>query len=704
MAKKKNTTAGLQLNMFAGVNTTAALNAQIADIEKKITALYGSTYKFAAQIAQVRAAVAAGQEFSFADNQAAAKQIEQRLAAIATTLDQQLGKATERSFALGQASTEHALTNALGTDKATKKEVESITEDAAAAMRKRGADGHTYYTQKRGGVSISDRVWNITESAKLEIEIAIQQAALEGKSPDELARTIQQNLNHPERLFRSVRVKDPTTGEWTGEYRMSKAAKNCHPGQGVYRSAYKNALRLARTELTQAYRRAEWETYQDNPLVTGYRIELSNNHTTTIITRHGKQIKPLHDICDEMQGTQYPKTFLWTGWHPQCRCRMIPITISKDDFKERVKARHRGKLDEWQPKEQTTEMPKAFTDWVEANKHRWAQKGHVAPFFIRDNYQQGDVAKGLDTRITSELEAARLASQQAAARTEEERRKAEEAAKAAATPQPITDYDSEVESLRRTAQTYNLDLAKMEQLRAEGRDMTALRAEIDRLNQEREKKQDKWDKEINKAQREINKLLKAIKELENNGGDGSVILVFNLRADVFVSEVQDERRAKDMETSLIRIAKLLVRIKGVVQEVNKRIKKTAKAKQQNTPDIVAIDYFKKNGYDVSGEKMAIEKGCLLLTSNMHQYLVDIENTPENIYQYIRGGTAIINGTVEETGYIQTSNSIKINGILRDVENDGDNAITEDDINSMAAKMKLKKAEDYICDCKITLFI
>ena len=121
MAKKKNTTAVLQLNMFAGVNTTAALNAQIADIEKKITALYGSTYKFAAQIAQVRAAVAAGQEFSFADNQAAAKQIEQRLAAIATTLDQQLGKATERSFALGQASTEHALTNALGTDKPPRK-------------------------------------------------------------------------------------------------------------------------------------------------------------------------------------------------------------------------------------------------------------------------------------------------------------------------------------------------------------------------------------------------------------------------------------------------------------------------------------------------------------------------------------------------------------------------------------------------------
>lgn len=493
MAKKKGTGNTGQLSLFGG-STTQQLNNQLADIERKITALYGSTYKYAAQLAQVRAAVNSGQEFTWQENPAAAKAIEQRLNAVANTLDGQLSKATERSFALGQASTEHALTKALGKDKATKQEVEDINADAAAEMRRRGADGHTYYTQKRGGVSISDKVWNITESTKLEIEIAIQNAALEGQSADDLARTIQQYLEHPERLFRSVRVKDPVTGEWTGEYRMSKAAQQCHPGQGVYRSSYKNALRLARTELTQAYRRAEWETYQDNPLITGYRIELSNNHTTTVVTKKGRRVEPLRDICDEMAGTQYPKTFLWTGWHPQCRCRMVPITITTDDFKERVKARHRGKLDEWKPKEQTTEMPAAFTKWVEENKHRWQQPGHSAPFFIRDNYQQGNVAKGLDTRITAELEQARLAAEAIKA-------------KEPPTPQPITDYDTEVMELRSVATKYDLDLTRIEQLRAEGEDKKALRTSLNMQQKLWHKREGNWQTAYEDARAQLTGLM-----------------------------------------------------------------------------------------------------------------------------------------------------------------------------------------------------
>ena len=428
------------------------------------------------------------------DNPAAAKAIEQRLNAVAATLDSQLSKATERSFAIGQASTEHALAQAFGKDKATQKEVADINADAAAEMRRRGADGHTYYTQKRGGVSISDRVWNISESTKLELEVAIQNAALEGMGADELARTIQQYLQHPERLFRAVRVKDPVTGEWTGEYRLSKAAQQCHPGQGVYRSAYKNALRLARTELTQAYRRAEWETYQDNPLITGYRIELSNNHTTTVVTKKGREVIPLRDICDDMAGTQFPKTFLWTGWHPQCRCRMIPVTISKDDFKERIKARHQNKLDEWKPKEQTTEMPEAFTKWVEDNKQRWQQPGHAAPYFIRDNYQQGDVAKGLDTRITAELEQARLAAATAKA-------------KEPPTPQPITDYDAEVMELRSIADKYDLDLTRVEQLRAEGEDKKALRTSLNMQQKLWHKREGNWQTAYEDARAQLTGLM-----------------------------------------------------------------------------------------------------------------------------------------------------------------------------------------------------
>lgn len=469
--------------------TQKQLNAKIAEVEKKITKLYGSTFSYAAQLAQVKAAIANGDEFEWAKNPEAAKQIDQRLTAVATALDGYLSKATETSYKYGQASV-NAMVQIFG--KANKKEVESVMKDATAEMRKRGADAHAFYTQPYGGATISERVWKLNESTKLELEVAIQNAALEGKSAAELAQSVQQYLNHPDRLYRHVKVIDPETGKWNGEYRMSKAAQKMHPGRGVYRSAYKNALRLARTELTQAYRRAEWETYQDNPLITGYRIELSNNHTTTVVTKKGRRIEPLHDICDEMAGTQYPKTFLWTGWHPQCRCRMVPITISTDDFKERVKARHRGKLDEWKPKEQTTEMPAAFTKWVDENKHRWQQPGHAAPFFIRDNYQQGNVAKGLDTRITAELEQARLAAE--ATKTK---------AKEPPTPQPITDYDTEVMELRSVASKYDLDLTRIEQLRASGEDKKALRQSISMQQKLWRKREENWKNAYRDAEVQI---------------------------------------------------------------------------------------------------------------------------------------------------------------------------------------------------------
>ena len=622
MAKKKGTEGNGQLSLFGAANTITALNNQLSDIERKITALYGSTYKFAAQLAQVRTAVSSGQEFTFADNPAAAKAIENRLQAVANTLDQQLGKATERSFALGQASTEHALTKALGTDKATKKEVESICANAAAEMRRRGADGHTYYTQSRGGVTTSDRVWNITESTKLELEIAIQQAALEGKSADDLAQTIQQYLQHPERLFRSVRVKDPVTGQWTGEYRMSKAAQQCHPGQGVYRSAYKNALRLARTELTQAYRRAEWETYQDNPLITGYRIELSNNHTTTVRTKKGVEIKPLRDICDEMAGTQYPKTFLWTGWHPQCRCRMIPVTISKDDFKERVKARHRGKLDEWQPKEQTTEMPKAFTDWVEANKHRWQQPGHAAPFFIRDNYQQGNVAKGLDTRITAELEQARLAAEATKA-------------KEPTIPEPITDYDAEVMELRSAAAKFGLDIQKMEQIREEGQDKKALRKEIDKQKKKLNKKIENWNQLYKSATEKLERLYDLIVDNDLLMEKQNDLATF----DQYIEEARPEK-ANDERWGVVRLNYTIDRIGKYEEKIRRELQTNGEFKG-NDPDLIKQEYKVTDGelakvlgysakdFDLIGFKRRTEKLLREKGINVWQYAIDESDEPDD---------------------------------------------------------------------------
>ena len=46
-------------------------------------------------------------------------------------------------------------------------------------------------------------------------------------------------------------------------------------GMGVYRSARKNALRVARTEINSAYHKARNERWQNEPFVIGQYIHVS---------------------------------------------------------------------------------------------------------------------------------------------------------------------------------------------------------------------------------------------------------------------------------------------------------------------------------------------------------------------------------------------------------------------------------------------
>lgn len=346
---------------------------ELTSIERRLRKLYGDTYRAAVEIKAVRKAIEEGQEFTWDGNPAAAKQLQRLLDTMGQQTNAYLRNATSRAWTEGEEGVHNTLAAVFATNPKSEEEIERITEKAREDMRKRGASGHNYFNEKRGGLTISDRVWNISDTARNEIEAIIQNGILEGKNPDQIAKSVQPYLREPHKLFRRVRNKE------TGELELSQAAKKYKPGRGVYRSAYKNAMRLARTEVTAAYRRAEWETYQNNPLITGYRIELSNNHTTLV---KGVPV-PFHDICDEMVGV-YPKTFLWTGWHPQCRCRMIPVFISKADFKDRMKALAAGKLKDWKPKSTTTDMPENFKKWIQDNSDRIAA-ARALPYWMQNN-------------------------------------------------------------------------------------------------------------------------------------------------------------------------------------------------------------------------------------------------------------------------------------------------------------------------------
>lgn len=342
-------------------------------VERRLRKIYGDTYRAAIEIKAVRKAIERGEEFTWSGNPAAAKQLNRLIDNLTNQTNTYLRNSTSEMWKQGERNAHNALAAVFSTNKKSEEEVESITEQAQSEMRKKGATARNYFNEERGGFTISDRVWNITDASKKELEAIIQNGIIQGKNPDQIAKSVQPYLREPNKLFRRVRNKE------TGQLELSKAAKEYRPGRGVYRSSYKNALRLARTEMTAAYRRAEWETYQSNPLITGFKIELSNNHTTLV---NGVPT-PFHDICDDMVG-DYPKTFKWTGWHPQCRCRMTPIMIDKSDFRSRMKALAEGKLNEWKPKSTVTDMPENFKKWIQENSSR-IPGAKSLPYWMQDN-------------------------------------------------------------------------------------------------------------------------------------------------------------------------------------------------------------------------------------------------------------------------------------------------------------------------------
>ena len=196
---------------------------------------------------------------------------------------------------------------------------------------------------------LSERVWKHLSQYKGELELGLDLSIGKGKSANEIARDLKQYLNEPDRLFRRVRDKH-------GNLHLSKNAQNYHPGQGVYRSSFKNAQRLARTETNRAYHEASWRKYQEWDFVVGYEVRLSNN--------------PKHcPFCSAMAG-KYPKEFKFFGWHPNCRCTTIPI-LAKD-------------IDDVLESEKITELPKPMRDWLNDNADK-IEKAKNKPWLVVEN-------------------------------------------------------------------------------------------------------------------------------------------------------------------------------------------------------------------------------------------------------------------------------------------------------------------------------
>ncbi len=221
-----------------------------------------------------------------------------------------------------------------------------------------------FVDRKEKGLGLSDRVWNLTGQFKTEVELALDLGIGKGKSAVALARDVRAYLNNSDKLLKEVKNKH-------GAARVVQVAEIANPGQGVYKSATKNAMRLTRTETNMAYRTSDYERWQQMEFVTGFEIKLSNrnNHCP---------------VCAELAG-KYPKEFKFVGWHPQCMCYMVPILADAGMLAEFDKAIDEDRdLSTVNVNGKITDLPANFKGWLSKNEDR-INRAKSTPFFIKDN-------------------------------------------------------------------------------------------------------------------------------------------------------------------------------------------------------------------------------------------------------------------------------------------------------------------------------
>lgn len=260
------------------------------------------------------------------------------------------------------------------------------------AWRKGTARAFIESRMKRdNGLNLSDRVWNYTQQTKSEFEVAVSQVLEncigKGISAESLGRQVRQYLNNPDMMYRRYHRKQLMSDgtkkdivEWRrrvidkeGKVRFIKEDL-AKVGTGVYRSARQNALRLTITETNMAYNYSNCKRWESEPFVLGIRIRLSANH-------------PEEDICDELAG-DYPKTFMWRGWHPRCMCSVSPILMDrKSDEWKKLRKMPKEEYEAYQSPNLVQNVPDKFSKWCERNAKKLdlARKNGKLPYFVRDN-------------------------------------------------------------------------------------------------------------------------------------------------------------------------------------------------------------------------------------------------------------------------------------------------------------------------------
>lgn len=195
--------------------------------------------------------------------------------------------------------------------------------------------------RKNAGLTISQRLWKQTPVVKKNLERALSTGIAKGVSVVQLSKRVTKYLNDYSSLSRDYRKK----------YGKALDISGCE-----YRS-----VRLVRNEINLAYRTAEQERWKKMDYIKGKRIRTTQNlsHKT--------------DMCDALAG-DYPKDFLWIGWHVNCMCYAVPIVMSEEEYWNGDNV-SREEL-------QLKELPDNAQEWMSLNRKELTEN---PPYWISDN-------------------------------------------------------------------------------------------------------------------------------------------------------------------------------------------------------------------------------------------------------------------------------------------------------------------------------
>lgn len=202
----------------------------------------------------------------------------------------------------------------------------------------------SFLQRKENGLNLSSKLWNQSKNYKESLEATISTAIEKGMSAVTLSKRLSKYLNDWPSL----------QADYQEKYGKATNIHDCE-----YRS-----LRLARNEISMAYRSAEQARWRQFDFILGYKIKLSDSH-------------PRYDICDDLAG-DYPKDFKFRGWHPNCLCYTVPIVMSEDEYWSENRENNPNMV---------TAPPENFGKWVSENSERIdeARGRGTLPYWVMDN-------------------------------------------------------------------------------------------------------------------------------------------------------------------------------------------------------------------------------------------------------------------------------------------------------------------------------